>query len=76
MRTAAKVIQRCGGTKAVAKLTKKSVKTVYNWSATNRFPAYTYPTFEIQLKPHGWVLPKTLFPVGRKSYKRSNGTET
>ena len=63
------VIDKLGGTRAVANLFGCGVNAVSNWRVSNRFPADTYEALTAELTRHGHAASASLW--GFRKSKRS-----
>jgi hypothetical protein len=61
LHTAAEIIEKLGGINTVAALTNSGYRRVWNWKATNKFPARTFLIINRELRKEGFIAPDKLW---------------
>lgn len=59
--TAAEIIEKLGGINSVGALTHSGYRAVWNWKATNKFPARTFVVIDCELRRQGLMAPTSLW---------------
>lgn len=59
--TTAEIIEKLGGINTVGALTNAGYRAVWNWKATNKFPARTFVVIDYELRKLGFVAPISLW---------------
>jgi hypothetical protein len=74
LKTAAQVIEACGGTAAVAKRHGYSLQAVSNWKARNKIADDTYATFQDDLKKTSCRAPRSLWGMREPAAPRARAS--
>jgi hypothetical protein len=59
--TAAEIIEKLGGISTVGTLTNSGYRAVWNWKASNKFPARTFVVIDYELRKQGHIAPTSLW---------------
>jgi hypothetical protein len=59
--TAAEIIEKLGGINTVGTLTNSGYRAVWNWKASNKFPARTFVVIDYELRKQGHIAPTSLW---------------